>query len=656
MPCETTGSEEKSRSPRCSRERSADEEPPESTLKIHEFTVSHGRPGWEDEAFRIFQGAGFVIVNGVLTDDQSEKVLKSCEEVAQKIIEIDPIGNRARGRYSIGTAFSSRSSLHLPEISEHLLGGAGVILEPLLCKIFHKDGKADFQCYSGGGDFVVPGVEEYQPLHGDIEMKSGDEMMPPPFLSVNFCVQALTPWNGPIRMVPGKTRLDWDGRKEPVEWRHSRLFPVPAGAALLRDVRILHGGTPNRSKKIRFLPSLEFVSDGFRIQHPEWWPPTRCLSQRTFDALDERMQRRCKELIADDGDVQNVKIVCLTPEPIVSPAGVGVPQEDPREIPWEFHGGRKEPEEDSGPSEGSRVVEEIEDTSPICHWGFGLDLDRRKAAMKIPPRTLLSSSETTTGCVCDALSLPPWDGRGKDPLLTLLEPKSERTVRYGDAVCLRAFTGRCVDVEGTKVSARWYDRGDWQTFLLCPSAASLRDGVVGLGSLVHEGDTVRLLAHTGACLAVSQNGKVTGRHHRLNSAELVVRLKRNQRRPLLHSDEIYLQCRSSGRFLDVEGAKVAARFQHFGDWQTFVVEKCTNEGPRDAGCDPILGWLFPAFHPSNWVGKTAWYRGLDWLKLDEAVGAAEAPALRGVKRSGAPGAPSRGNKAMGQHDNMGKDG
>ncbi|CAL1168999.1 unnamed protein product [Cladocopium goreaui] len=150
--------------------------------------------------------------------------------------------------------------------------------------------------------------------------------------------------------------------------------------------------------------------------------------------------------------------------------------------------------------------------------------------------------------------------RRQDPLLTLLEPKSERTVRwsswglglvadfkvrYGDAVCLRAFTGRCVDVEGTKVSARWYDRGDWQTFVLCPSAASLRDGVVGLGSLVHEGDAVRLLAHTGACLAVSQNGKVTGRHHRLNSAELVVRLKRNQRRPLLHSDEIYLQCRSA---------------------------------------------------------------------------------------------------------------
>ena len=62
------------------------------------------------------------------------------------------------------------------------MAGAGVILEPLLCKI------------------------------GDIEMKFDDEQMPPPFLSGNFCVEPLTTWNGLIRIVPGKTRLDWDGK------------------------------------------------------------------------------------------------------------------------------------------------------------------------------------------------------------------------------------------------------------------------------------------------------------------------------------------------------------------------------------------------------------------------------------------------------------
>lgn len=213
----------------------------------------------------------------------------------------------------------------------------------------------------------------------------------------------------------------------------------------------------------------------------------------------------------------------------------------------------------------------------------------------------------------EALRLPPWDGRGKDPLQTLLEPKSERLIRYGEAVCLRAFTGRCVEVEGAKVSARWYDRGDWQTFLLCPSAAALREGV-GLGSLVHEGDAVRLLAHTGACLTVSSTGKVTGRQGRQNCAELVVRIKGNHRRPLRHSDEIYLQCRSSRRFLDVEGIKVAARFHHFGDWQTFVVERCAKEG---------LDWLKAEdfeLHPRG-VKRSAEEAMLDAVSLEMLEGA-----------------------------------
>ena len=46
-------------------------------------------------------------------------------------------------------------------------------------------------------------------------------------------------------------------------WRLSTLCPVPKGAALLRDVRLLHGGTPNSSDTTRFLPSVEFMSGRF---------------------------------------------------------------------------------------------------------------------------------------------------------------------------------------------------------------------------------------------------------------------------------------------------------------------------------------------------------------------------------------------------------
>ena len=191
----------------------------------------------------------------------------------------------------------------------------GVVLDPLLSKIFSKDGKADFMCYSGGGDFVLPGVEEYQFLHGDMQMNPDDVRMPPPFLSVNFCVQALTSFNGPIRMVPGKTELDWDRRteEEPAEWRHSRLFPVPAGAALLRDVRILHGGTPNWSEQTRYLPSIEYVSGELRAEKdPEMFPPSRSIPWYVYETLPERVQHLsgngCRK--SPESPVQNGKSPC----------------------------------------------------------------------------------------------------------------------------------------------------------------------------------------------------------------------------------------------------------------------------------------------------------------------------------------------------------
>ena len=44
----------------------------------------------------------------------------------------------------------------------------GVTLDPLPSKIY-SDGKADFT-HSGGGDFVLPGVKEYQLPHGNMRM------------------------------------------------------------------------------------------------------------------------------------------------------------------------------------------------------------------------------------------------------------------------------------------------------------------------------------------------------------------------------------------------------------------------------------------------------------------------------------------------------
>eukprot|EP00930_Biecheleria_cincta_P044494 TRINITY_DN30609_c0_g1_i1.p1 TRINITY_DN30609_c0_g1~~TRINITY_DN30609_c0_g1_i1.p1 ORF type:complete len:274 (+),score=50.73 TRINITY_DN30609_c0_g1_i1:449-1270(+) len=173
-----------------------------------------------------------------------------------------------------------------------------------------------------------------------------------------------------------------------------------------------------------------------------------------------------------------------------------------------------------------------------------------------------------------APSLPTWSGTGKDPLAVELDAVAEqdRQVCFGQAVYLRAHNGRCIDVDASQAAARWCDRGDWQSFVLCPAASSSRAGSVKMGEPVCDGDAVRLLAHTGSCLSITKMGKVTTPKQGGN-CELVVRKKNGDSPSLQSGDFVFLQCRTSQRVIEVEGTKVAARFEDFGEWQTLSVER-----------------------------------------------------------------------------------
>mmetsp|Transcript_3573 Transcript_3573/g.6334 ORF Transcript_3573/g.6334 Transcript_3573/m.6334 type:complete len:353 (-) Transcript_3573:8-1066(-) len=274
----------------------------QSTLKVADYSVSGNSPNWEEEAFRIYRRSGFVLVKDVLSEAQCREVLADCRGMAKEMVGPEELGNRGPGRYSFGVASSTGSILHVESIASHLLNHAGLLLQPLLQHIFSDGDRSGYTCYSGGGDFVLPHVEKYQQLHADIEVaRRYDTDLPPPFLSVNFCIQDLTSLNGPMRIIPGMRGRDWDSWKgEPDEWLHSRLHPVPAGAALVRDVRILHGGTPNLSEETRFLPSLEFVSNAFReTGRKDMFPPFKSLPRQIFNGLHPQIQRLCRELVAE---------------------------------------------------------------------------------------------------------------------------------------------------------------------------------------------------------------------------------------------------------------------------------------------------------------------------------------------------------------------
>merc|ERR550514_200168 len=93
--------------------------------------------------------------------------------------------------------------------------------------------------------------------------------MPPPKLAVNFAVQQIDSADfGPMRIVPGRRVLTNHHMPpcfpdEEVDLRESKLFPMEPGTAVVRDLRVWHGGTPNVRAITRFLPNVEVVSEDY---------------------------------------------------------------------------------------------------------------------------------------------------------------------------------------------------------------------------------------------------------------------------------------------------------------------------------------------------------------------------------------------------------
>ena len=129
----------------------------------------------------------------------------------------------------------------------------------------------------------------------------------PPGTGQTYAVKGIAAKSGRIASELGKDK----GRGKGV-WNHAapapeagdmkrqRLYPVPAGAVLPRDVRVLHGGTPNFSHEVRFLPSILLCSGAAAAagRFKQDWPT---LPRQLFDTLRSDVQELCENLIGEVG-------------------------------------------------------------------------------------------------------------------------------------------------------------------------------------------------------------------------------------------------------------------------------------------------------------------------------------------------------------------
>lgn len=293
---------------------------------------------WAFDALRLFQRNGFVVVRDAFCPKKCDIMLEACRRAQSdlrahhqtRLATSGPLaGSRGARRWSFGVASRTRSMLHRPAWASLLDCEA---LLDLLELVLPSGGT----CVSSGGDFVegdaaaeegqegeapepsagAPPRSGHQTLHSDLagwDLGPFNVSFPPPCISANFVVHPVTENNGPMRILPGTQRHSaskstirdfWssvDG-EEPQEWRESTLQPLRTGDLIVRDVRVLHGGTPNLSDATRFLPAVEFVLRSYKDSSYYDWEEIKHISQDSFESLSKRARVWCDGVVAPDLD------------------------------------------------------------------------------------------------------------------------------------------------------------------------------------------------------------------------------------------------------------------------------------------------------------------------------------------------------------------
>ena len=317
-------------------------DPDVQALRDH-LRVNNGIRGLEictpdevERAARIYRRDGFVVVRDALDDEHLALFREGCARRLREILshpgrdgrKYMAETGRLPHRYCYGTTSGSRQMMHDPAWTSMI---DLTTTTPILTEIFATD---DYLVWGGGGDLSLPGAIEYQHLHtdgvdtqptgGDAEgrlayfRRQGGDVEPgksfadldfrtqrlvmdrtPTGVTINFTMTDLTWENGPIREIPGTqtaTQPPPVPDEEPEWMRLSTLVGAPAGSAIFRDVRTWHGATPNLSREIRALPSIEYSApwrSGAGSQ--------KTMPYEIWDTLSPHAQRICRFIRQEPG-------------------------------------------------------------------------------------------------------------------------------------------------------------------------------------------------------------------------------------------------------------------------------------------------------------------------------------------------------------------
>jgi ectoine hydroxylase-related dioxygenase (phytanoyl-CoA dioxygenase family) len=230
--------------------------------------------------------AGFTVLERVLSGERLATVRGAFDDYfAKSLANGDP-----RVVHPTGV---NRYNVWVPLESPFL--DADVVANPLVLSLLGELLDGDVVCTYYASDTALPG-SEYQPVHPDVRpLFPGLAITLPP---VNYVLDIpLVDFgvdNGPLEMWPRGTHLvadngvipqegargGQDARQGPDQLFAESLEPmvltIPAGSFLIRDTRLWHRGTPNRTTEKRSMLAMVFSRSWYR---PDMLPMARSVRE-----------------------------------------------------------------------------------------------------------------------------------------------------------------------------------------------------------------------------------------------------------------------------------------------------------------------------------------------------------------------------------------
>ncbi|MFC5649442.1 phytanoyl-CoA dioxygenase family protein [Paenibacillus solisilvae] len=249
------------------------------TLKLNEETI--------ELAAYLIKVNGYVILEGVLPQEKVNELRKAFTDCMDWFID-----KHGKEIYENKKGFNEGTNhlgIFLPFAAP--FNDSLVIEHPFALAIIDRLLGKDYSVTLFSSNTSLPGGKKPQPVHPDYGARFGDlckVALPITDLVFNIPLVDVHDGNGPMEIWPGGTHLLPDNYYGPNGPNPEDLAPhmqsmkvhMPAGSILIRDVRMWHRGTPNRSDEIR--PNLALIYSAFNRDNSVQIP------QETYDKLSDR--------------------------------------------------------------------------------------------------------------------------------------------------------------------------------------------------------------------------------------------------------------------------------------------------------------------------------------------------------------------------------